>query len=233
MVSYASDLRWPACAAFDLGGIGKYTRGMGDYIDLQEMQDDLRRCRRCAEAGYPIHSLPVFSGAASARLMVIGQAPGVSEAGEAIRQPFSGDAGGRLFRWLVRAGWDEATFRERCYITSVTKCFPGDNTGGSGDRVPSAAERLMCRPWLDGELAFVDPAVIVPIGRLAINLFYPSKLKLADVVGEMTESEDGRLIIPLPHPSGASRWFNDPRNVGRLERAIYHLRAVKASLNLP
>jgi uracil-DNA glycosylase family 4 len=205
---------------------------MVDYIDLETMQDDLRGCRRCAEAGYAIHSLPVFSGAASARLMVIGQAPGVSEAGDGPRQPFSGDAGGRLFRWLARAGWDEATFRETCYITSVTKCFPGNNTNGSGDRVPSAAERELCRPWLDAELRFVDPEVIVPVGRLAINLFYPSKMKLSDVVGEITESEDDRLIVPLPHPSGASRWFNNPRNVGRLDRAIYHLRAVKARLDL-
>lgn len=205
---------------------------MADYIDLQTMQDDLRRCRRCVEADHPVYSLPVFSGAASARLMLIGQAPGVSEAGDSIRQPFSGDAGGRLFRWLARAGWDEVTFRETCYITSVTKCFPGNNTNGSGDRVPSAAERALCRPWLDAELRLVDPEVIVPVGRLAINLFHPSKTKLADVVGEVTEDEDGRLIIPLPHPSGASRWFNDPRNVGRLDQAIHHLRFAKTRLDL-
>jgi uracil-DNA glycosylase family 4 len=205
---------------------------MATYMDLKTMQDDLRQCRRCEEAGHAVYSLPVFSGAASARLMLIGQAPGVAEAGDSIRQPFSGDAGGRLFRWLARAGWDEATFRETCYITSVTKCFPGNNTNGSGDRVPTAAERALCRPWLDAELRLVDPEVIVPVGRVAINQFYPSNTKLADVVGEVRESEDGRLIIPLPHPSGASRWFNDPRNVGRLDQAIHHLRFAKTRLDL-
>jgi uracil-DNA glycosylase len=205
---------------------------MTNYDSIEALHRDLRQCRLCLEAGYDIQSLPVFSGYQSARLMLIGQAPGSIEATEGFRQPFMGDAGRRLFRWLERAGWDEQTFRETAYITAVTKCFPGTNPAGSGDRVPRAAERRLCRPWLDAELALVQPEVIVPVGRLAVDLFYPEKPRLSEVIGTSQQDDEGRLLLPLPHPSGASRWLNQPRNVGRLEQALYLLRTVKAERGL-
>jgi len=128
---------------------------MAEYTDLAALHADLTRCRRCAEAGYSIEGQPIFSGPQSARLMLIGQAPGITEMG--LGRPFAGDSGKRLFRWLAQAGWDEATFRATCYITSVTKCFPGRNPKGDGDRVPTAAEQKLCRPWLDAQLALVQP----------------------------------------------------------------------------
>jgi uracil-DNA glycosylase family 4 len=203
---------------------------MTDYADLAALHEALSACRLCAESGYQIESQPIFSGKSTARLMLIGQAPGEVEAPAG--QPFSGDAGRRLFRWLARAGWNEREFRASCYITSVTKCFPGRRAKGEGDRVPSAAERKLCSPWLEGELALVGPEVIVPVGRLAVGLFYPPKTRLNDVIGGSIEDEEGRHIVPLPHPSGASRWLNDPRNVGRVEQAIYRLRTLKLELGL-
>jgi uracil-DNA glycosylase len=203
---------------------------MSAYANIEELHADLRACRLCAEAGHAIHSTPIFSGPASARLMLIGQAPGATE--PALGYPFGGEASQRLFRWLARAGWDERSFRATCYITSVTKCFPGSSPNGSGDRVPGAAERKLCWRWLEAELALVQPEVVVPVGTLAIKLFYPRDVKLADVIGGSRIDEQGRLIIPLPHPSGTSRWFNEPRNQGRLERALYRLKAAKAERGL-
>lgn len=204
---------------------------MVKYPDIEALHADLALCRKCAAAGYRIESTPIVSGKQSARLMVIGQAPGVDANGPDAR-PFSGDSGQRLFRWMARAGWSEEAFREQFYISAVTKCFPGDDPKSSGDRVPTAAERHLCRPWLDAELVLVQPEVILPVGRLAINLFFPSRLKLVEVIGETIEDEQGRIILPLPHPSGASRWFNDPRNVARLDLALYRLKTLKAQLNL-
>jgi uracil-DNA glycosylase len=203
---------------------------MSAYADLTALHKELSQCRRCAEAGYSIKSLPVFSGRQSSRLMLIGQAPGITEAGS--RRPFGGDAGRRLFKWLERAGWDESSFRERCYMTSVTKCFPGKPVSSGGDRVPTLAEQNLCRGWLDAELAFILPQVIVPVGMLAIRLFYPLDVKLDDVVGGSIIDQKGRQIVPLPHPSGASRWPSDPRNVGRLEQAIALLRSLRMELDL-
>jgi uracil-DNA glycosylase len=104
-------------------------------------------------------------------------------------------------------------------MTSVTKCYPGKQTSGSGDRVPSRAEQALCRPFLDEEIELVDPELIIPIGGLAINLFFDKKLRLDQIIG--TEKQiDGRWIVPLPHPSGASRWHQIAPNKLLIERAI-------------
>ncbi|MBN1313099.1 MAG: uracil-DNA glycosylase [Anaerolineae bacterium] len=203
---------------------------MDDYSNLEALHTDLTRCRRCAEAGYHIEGQPVFSGSQSARLMLIGQAPGVTEV--KLGYPFGGSAGQRLFKWLAQAGWEESGFRATCYMTSVTKCFPGQNPKGNGDRVPSAAEQKLCRPWLDGELALVEPEIIVPIGGLAIRLFYSPEIKLEDVIGKSMVDDAGRQIVPLPHPSGASRWHSNPRHLGQIEQALFCLRMLKAEHGL-
>ncbi len=209
-----------------------------DYRTIDQLHRDLRACRRCAEAGHAIFSEPVFSGSQEARLMLIGQAPGQAEGwlpGQVdppANRPFSGDAGARLFRWMARAGWTEEEFRARCYITSVTKCFPGKAASGNGDRVPSAAERRLCRPWLDWELKLVAPEVIVPVGSVAASLFFPGGVKLVELIGQHFTDAEGRHLVPLPHPSGTSRWHSDPRNVGRIEEALDHLRILKHDLGL-
>jgi len=72
---------------------------------------------------------------------------------------------------------------------------------------------------LDQEIEFVNPQVIIPIGRLAINLFFPKKLKLKEIIGTQKEVE-GRWIIPLPHSSGASRWHQVEENRQLIAEAI-------------
>jgi uracil-DNA glycosylase len=65
----------------------------------------------------------------------------------------------------------------------------------------------------------VDPALILPVGRLAINLYFPARLSLKQIVGTQKQV-DGRLIVPLPHPSGASRWHQDEANRQRVRLAV-------------
>jgi uracil-DNA glycosylase len=67
-----------------------------------------------------------------------------------------------------------------------------------------------------------NPTVIVPVGRLAIDDWL-GRAPLADVVGQRFE-RDGRVIVPLPHPSGASAWTNDPGHRKLVERAVAQLR---------
>jgi uracil-DNA glycosylase len=85
--------------------------------------------------------------------------------------------------------------------------------------VPSRAEQALCRPFLDEEIELVDPELIIPIGGLAINLFFDKKLRLDQIIG--TEKRlDGRWIVPLPHPSGASRWHQIGSNKLLIEQGI-------------
>ena len=67
---------------------------------LDRLHDEMKRCTKCLEAGYSIEPGAVFSGKASARLMIIGQAPGVTEA--EVKRPFNGTSGTRLFQWLAQ-----------------------------------------------------------------------------------------------------------------------------------
>jgi len=187
------------------------------YQSFSELQTGMKQCRLCLEEGFEIYPPAVFSGLKSAELMTIGQAPGITE--QEAERPFNAGSGTRLFDWLEKAGIEEEWFRSTQYMSSVTKCYPGRHSSGSGDRVPSRREQELCRPYLDQEIKFVNPQVIIPIGRLAINLFFPKKLKLQEIIGTQKEVE-GRWIIPLPHSSGASRWHQIEENRQLIADAI-------------
>ena len=222
---------------------------------LQQLHEEMRACRRCLEAGHDIVPGAVFQGRLGARVMLIGQAPGVTEV-EA-KRPFNAGSGRRLFQWLGAAGWEEDTFRQTQYMTAVTKCYPGKSGNGKGDRVPSRDEQAFCRPFLEREMALINPRLLIPVGVLAIKLFFPARLSLAQIIGraayfppqsvvnpvnfdlrqaEMLDAFDaakpraGRWLVPLPHPSGASLWPNRPANQALIDRAIGILAQIREML---
>jgi uracil-DNA glycosylase len=177
----------------------------------------LSECRRCALDGEVV---PILAEARAPRVMLVGQAPGKSEISD--RRAFAGRAGRTLFRWLERAGVDEETVRASIYIAAVTRCYPGPSPSGRGDRVPSPRERTLCAGWLDNELRIIRPALLIPVGRLAIDRFL-GPLFLDEVVGRahMVRHVGGESVaIPLPHPSGASSWIHAPAHARLLERAL-------------
>ena len=67
-------------------------------------------------------------------------------------------------------------------MTAMTTCFPGRRPDGAGDRRPSAAEVVLCSPWLDWVIALLEPRLIIPIGSLSLERFLPGR-KLDDVIG--------------------------------------------------
>lgn len=160
-------------------------------------------------------------------MMTVGQAPGVTEV--VAKRPFNAGSGKRLFQWLGEAGIDEDWFRRTQYMTSVTKCFPGKNKSGGGDRAPSPTEQQLCRPFLEQELALVCPKLIIPIGKMAIETFYGRGIVLEAVIGTEME-KDGVWYVPLPHPSGASRWHQIAENRVRIQQAIGLIAAQYARL---
>jgi uracil-DNA glycosylase len=183
------------------------------YRSLTSLQRDNRVCRACAEEGFPLESLPVFEGRLGQRAMIVGQAPGIVEAEE--RRPWRGRAGRTLRRWLELA---EEEFYETFYCVSVTRCYPGRHPSGRGDRPATPREIELCRFWLDWELRLIRPAVIVPVGRLAVKrvLGIP---RLDDCIGATFDLGEA-VAVPLPHPSGASGWLNLSENRLRLAGAL-------------
>jgi uracil-DNA glycosylase family 4 len=187
------------------------------YRSLASLQRDNRVCRACAEAGYPLASLPVFEGRAGQRAMIIGQAPGAIEGEE--RRPWRGRAGQILRRWLEL---DEENFYATFYCVSVTRCYPGKHPSGHGDRPPAPREIELCRFWLDWDLRLVRPAVVVPVGGLATRHVLGIS-RLDECIGSRFEFGDA-VAVPLPHPSGVSRWLNEAPNRVRLAGALALLR---------
>ena len=138
-------------------------------------------------------------------ILLVGQAPGDKE--PVLGRPFAWTAGKQLFRWFAPLGLDEAGFRASVYMAAVCRCFPGKNPKG-GDRVPRPEEIASCRPWLERELDLLRPELVIPVGKLAIEQFLPSR-PLVDQIGAAYRIRRGERemdVIPLPHPSGASPW---------------------------
>ena len=186
-------------------------------LDLNQLHARLSDCRLCLEAGYDIFPRAIYSGGLGALIMTVGQAPGITE--KDAGRPFNAGSGSRLFTWLAEAGVEEDWFRATQYMSSVTKCYPGRANSGSGDRVPSRIEQQSCRPYLEEEIVLINPALIIPIGRLAIDLYFPKGLALNQIIGTQKQI-GGRWIVPLPHPSGASRWHQQEANRALIRKAI-------------
>ena len=191
---------------------------------LAEMRTRLDTCRLCLDAGYDIFPRAIYSGDVDAQIMILGQAPGITE--KEAGRPFNAGSGKRLFAWLAEAGLEETWYRRTQYMTSVTKCYPGRNGSGNGDRVPSRAEQQLCWQYLERELEWVAPRLIIPVGRLAIGLFFSPKLPLEAIIGTAIyqPGQPERVVIPLPHPSGASRWHQSAENRERVRQAVALIR---------
>jgi uracil-DNA glycosylase len=188
------------------------------YRSLASLQRDNRRCRACAEAGYPLDSMPVFEGRTGQRVYILGQAPGIVEGEEG--RPWRGRAGRTLRGWL---GMDESDFYETFYCASVTRCDPGRSPGGRGDRSPTPAEQGLCEFWQEWELRLLEPQLILTVGGLALRRLL-GVTSLTEAIGTTFRHGDA-TVVPLPHPSGASGWLNDAANRERLARAIDLVRA--------
>ena len=193
---------------------------------LAAHQAACRRCDVCAKAGIITEANPTFSGRWGAPFYLVGQAPGPVE--RASRRPFSGRAGKELDRWMLRAGFPSAEeFRDLTYIASLMRCFPGRNEAGTGDLRPPPAGIANCARWLDAELELLKPQVIILVGQLAIARFLgPGRLE--DRVGKRFGERP--VLVPLPHPSGQSRWLNEPRNRARLESALDLIGELRSTL---
>jgi uracil-DNA glycosylase family 4 len=196
---------------------------------IESLHQRIVACRACQTAGFIPVARPIrHAWTERQRTMIVGQAPGAQT--EAKRYHFAGPGGVLLGRWLVAAGYDADHWREQCYITSLTRCFPGKAARGKGDRKPSPAELALCRPFLDEEIRLVRPQIILAIGGMAIEHFV-GRQPLDAVVGELIEV-DGLRVLPLPHPSGVSRWLNDPAHQALVAQALRLLSDARRELDL-
>ena len=176
----------------------------------------IQNCRLCQEQGYIPAARPLVNGRSTDRVMVIGQAPGHRSVENG--RSFSGSGGTLLQRWLERAGFPPGYLRSHTYLSSLTHCDPGRNPKGDGDRRPSPAELALCRPHLDAELSILRPQVVLLVGSMAIETFC-GKTRLDAIIGTSLD-RDGMHFLPLPHPSGVSRWLLASEHQALLTQAL-------------
>jgi uracil-DNA glycosylase len=174
-------------------------------------------------AGYQIESWPVVCAPNGQRAYLYGQAPGVVEGAEGA--PWRGRAGRTLRRWLEL---DEEAFYDTFYCAAVTRCYPG-RVGGRGDRTATTAEQRLCSSWRIEELRLLRPRLVITVGGLAARALLGAP-RLTDCIGKSYLIGEA-IAIPLPHPSGASGWLNDPVNRRRLGKALTHARREIARLD--
>jgi uracil-DNA glycosylase len=176
----------------------------------------LRACERCPRMHKPV----VVGRPTASRILLVGQAPGDKE--PKLGRPFAWTAGKTLFKWFAEApGWTEDQVRDRIYFAAVCRCFPGKRPEG-GDRVPAPDEIANCSAWMEREFELLRPALVLPVGKLAIAQFMPPA-PLNDVIGKkFSVTYRGHAVdcIPLPHPSGASPWHRMEPGKTLLRRAL-------------
>lgn len=184
--------------------------------ELRRLQDAMPRCEDGA--------VPVLSGDGTERGMLIGQAPGWREIETGL--PFAWDAGKRLCGWLSAAGIGVDDFRDRWYVTSIGKCYPGRAPSSSVDRPPSRSEIARWTPYLREEIRLVAPRLVLLVGGLAHRFAFGAHVRLDEIVGHELawDAAPEASVLCLPHPSGASTWLNDPHRVELWRRGIALLR---------
>lgn len=190
-------------------------------LKFRQLIEDIRACTLCAEH-LPLGPRPVVQAHPSARILVVGQAPGTAVHKSGI--PFDDPSGDRLRSWL---GVSKETFYDASKIALVPMgfCYPGRGKGG--DLPP----RKECAPAWRGELLghLQNVELTVMVGRYAIDwhLQPSTQATLAAVVATWREHWPQR--IPLPHPSPRNTmWLrNNPWVEGEL---IPHLQKQVAGL---
>lgn len=171
----------------------------GGDMDRQERMDELR-ARALTCPGCPNlrtrHKVVFGEGDVHADVMFVGQGPGMVE--EATGRPFVGPAGELLDRALQEIGIP----RERLWITNIIKCRAvKQEKGRLVDRAPLAGEIKACRPWLEGELAIVQPSIVVCVGTPAAHALIDKKFKLSEQHGQFHQDPSGTRFLAVFHPA--------------------------------
>src|SRR4029453_14895056 len=162
-------------------------------------------------------------GRKSSEVMFVGEQPGDREDREG--RPCVGPAGRLFDEALGDAGID----RERAYVTNVVKHFKWKARGKRRIHAkPAWSEIAACRPWLDAELAIVEPEVLVCLGATAAQALLGRSFRVTRERGGPGESEPAPPVLATIHPSAILR--ADPETRERERTAFVHDLEVVASL---
>lgn len=161
---------------------------------LEQIAKQVAGCRKCSLYKHATKAVP-GAGSAEAEIFFIGEGPGYHEDQQGL--PFVGAAGKLLDSLLEEIGLK----RKDVFIGNMVKHRPPNN------RDPEPAELDACMPWLDQQLAIIEPKMIVTLGRFSMAKFIPDgKISLIHGQPRFLEYQGRKiLIVPLFHPAAALR----------------------------
>lgn len=153
----------------------------------QQLEQAVSSCSKCDL--HQSRTQTVFGvGNRNSRLLIIGEAPGKDE--DLQGEPFVGRAGQLLNAMLAAIGLQ----REQIYIANVLKCRPPNN------RDPRPEEAQACAPWLEQQIALIQPELILVLGRIAAHHLLNTDRSLASLRGR-THQYAGIPLIVSYHPA--------------------------------
>ena len=152
-------------------------------------------CRKC-QIGFDRRNNVYGEGDPCARLMLVGEGPGETE--DLLGRPFVGRAGELLDKMLAAIDLP----REDVYICNTVKCRPTLHEGGKlRNRAPTPHEMANCRPYLDEQIAIIQPAVILALGAPAAKSFLGSDFGITRGRGRWYEGPGGIPLMVTFHPA--------------------------------
>jgi DNA polymerase len=157
--------------------------------------------------------------------VLVGEQPGHEE--DLSGRPFVGPAGRLLDAALEEAGIDRA----QVYVTNVVKHFKWEPRGKRRIHArPSVAEIAACRPWLDAELALVQPRVVVCLGATAAQALLGREFRVTQDRGRPVPSPLAPHVVATVHPSSILRAPDDEARRAERARFVDDLRVVAGLL---
>jgi uracil-DNA glycosylase len=157
-------------------------------IELEQLYRRVANCTDCGLCNTRTQAVP-GEGPADAEVMFVGEGPGFHEDQQA--RPFVGPAG-RLLEDLLSTA---ALRRSDVYITNVVKCRPPNN------RDPLPTEIDACRAYLEQQIGFIKPKLIVTLGRYSLAWFFPRD-SISKVHGHLRR-QNGTYFLHMYHPAAA------------------------------
>jgi len=166
---------------------------------LQQLHRAAQKCQGC-ELYRSATQAVLGEGPAPARVMMVGEQPGDRE--DLAGRPFVGPAGALLDRALADAGIE----RSDVYVTNAVKHFKFEERGKRRiHKKPSSGEIAACRPWLEAELAIVQPELIVCLGATAAGSVIGPKHRLLEQRGQFFPHPSAEAVMATVHPSAVLR----------------------------
>jgi len=157
-------------------------------LTLDKLEAQVKQCKKCGLQATRI-SVVFGEGNATANVMLVGEGPGEVE--DKTGKPFVGPAGQKLDEVLASVG----ITRDEIYVTNVVKCRP------PGNRAPSKEETAKCTPYLEAQIALINPGLIITLGNIPTQWFLPNTPGITKVHGTCLSWRGGIKIFPMFHPS--------------------------------